>query len=54
MVGNVWQWTTDNRGLAKGGAWNFSPAMAEAYQRLFIAPSAAANYVGFRVVREIN
>lgn len=54
MVGNVWQWTTDKRGLAKGGAWNFSPAMAEAYQRLFIAPSGAANYVGFRVVREIN
>lgn len=54
MVGNVWQWTHDKRGLAKGGAWNFSPSMAEAYQRLFISPSAAANYVGFRVVREIN
>ncbi|WP_070969064.1 SUMF1/EgtB/PvdO family nonheme iron enzyme [Vibrio sonorensis] len=53
-VGNVWQWTEDSRGVAKGGAWNFAPSMASAHQKLFLAPSATANYVGFRVVREIN
>lgn len=53
VVGNVWQWTTDTRGLAKGGAWSFSPEMAKADSQLFIAPSAAANYVGFRVLREL-
>lgn len=53
VVGNVWQWTTDQRGLAKGGAWSFSPEMATADSQLFIAPSAAANYVGFRILREL-
>lgn len=53
VVGNVWQWTTDQRGLAKGGAWSFSPEMAKADSQLFIAPSAAANYVGFRILREL-
>ncbi|MFB9135431.1 SUMF1/EgtB/PvdO family nonheme iron enzyme [Vibrio olivae] len=53
-VGNVWQWTNDPRGVAKGGAWNFSPDMAAAHQQLFIEPSASANYVGFRVVRTVK
>ncbi|CAM3133689.1 putative structural maintenance of chromosomes protein fused with sulphatase-modifying factor [Vibrio fluvialis] len=53
VVGNVWQWTNDARGLAKGGAWSFSPEMAKAESELFISPSAAANYVGFRILREL-
>lgn len=53
MVGNVWQWTSDNPGIAKGGAWSFSPEMAKAYHQLFVSPSTAANYLGFRVLREL-
>ncbi|MCG9677752.1 SUMF1/EgtB/PvdO family nonheme iron enzyme [Vibrio sp. Isolate24] len=53
-VGNVWQWTSDARGLLKGGAWNFSPDMAAAHQQLSLSSSSAANYVGFRVVRDIH
>ncbi|MCK6264339.1 SUMF1/EgtB/PvdO family nonheme iron enzyme [Vibrio sp. ZSDE26] len=54
MIGNVWEWTNDRRGMSKGGAWSFSPAMASAHERLFVAPSSASNYVGFRIIREIN
>jgi formylglycine-generating enzyme required for sulfatase activity len=54
VVGNVWEWTANPQGLAKGGAWSFSPISAKAYKRLFTAPSTAANYIGFRVVREIK
>lgn len=53
-VGNVWQWTSSPRGIAKGGAWNFSPDMAAADKQLFLSPFSAANYLGFRVVRDIN
>ncbi|ASO30549.1 hypothetical protein CG015_14855 [Vibrio anguillarum] len=53
VVGNVWEWTNDSRGQAKGGAWSFSPATAAAYGNLFIAPATSANYVGFRVIREL-
>ncbi len=53
MVGNVWEWTNDPRGMAKGGAWSFSPEMAKADKQLFISPTTAANYVGFRVLREL-
>lgn len=53
-VGNVWQWTNSPTGVAKGGAWNFSPDMAAAGKQLVFASSSAANYVGFRVLREID
>ena len=53
-VGNVWQWTNSSQGIAKGGAWNFSPDKAVAHERIYLSPTSAANYVGFRVVREIN
>lgn len=53
-VGNVWQWTSSSRGIAKGGAWNFSPEMAAADKQLYLSPSSAANYLGFRVVRDIQ
>lgn len=54
VIGNVWEWTNDERGMARGGAWSFSPSAAKADNHLFIAPDTAANYVGFRVVREIH
>lgn len=53
MVGNVWEWTNDSRGVTKGGSWSFSPSQATAYSRLFLAPNTAANYVGFRILREL-
>ncbi|MFB9215939.1 SUMF1/EgtB/PvdO family nonheme iron enzyme [Vibrio sinaloensis] len=53
-VGNVWQWTNGSSGVAKGGAWNFSPDMAAADQQLILSTFAASNYLGFRVVRELN
>lgn len=53
VVGNVWEWTNDPVGKAKGGAWSFSPSTAAAHGKLFIAPATSANYVGFRVVREL-
>tara|TARA_Y100001960_G_scaffold177968_1_gene186639 strand:- start:269 stop:2095 length:1827 start_codon:yes stop_codon:yes gene_type:complete len=53
-VGNVWQWTNGSNGVAKGGAWNFSPEMAAADQQLILSTFTASNYLGFRVVRELN
>lgn len=53
-VGNVWQWTNGSSGIAKGGAWNFSPEMAAADQQLILSTFTASNYLGFRVVRELN
>lgn len=53
MVGNVWEWTNDSRGITKGGAWSFSPNQATAFSRLFLAPNTAANYVGFRILRQL-
>lgn len=53
MVGNVWEWTIIQKGLAKGGAWNFSPEEAKVFNELYVPPSTAANYLGFRVVREL-
>ncbi|MEZ9460763.1 formylglycine-generating enzyme family protein [Vibrio splendidus] len=53
MVGNVWEWTTIQKGLAKGGAWSFSPEKAKVFNELYVPPSTAANYLGFRVVREL-
>jgi formylglycine-generating enzyme required for sulfatase activity len=54
VVGNVWEWTNDSRGLAKGGAWSFSPIKAATDEKLFVDTNSAANYVGFRVIRAIK
>ncbi|MEQ6347185.1 SUMF1/EgtB/PvdO family nonheme iron enzyme [Vibrio cyclitrophicus] len=53
MVGNVWEWTTVQKGLAKGGAWSFSPEEAKVFNELYVPTSTAANYLGFRVLREL-
>ncbi|MBW3695262.1 PEGA domain-containing protein [Vibrio sp. T187] len=53
MVGNVWEWTNVNHGLAKGGAWSFSPNEAKAYSELNVSTSTSANYLGFRVLRQL-
>jgi len=54
VVGNVWEWTNDARGITKGGAWSFSPNQATGFSRLYIAPNTAANYVGFRILRQLQ
>ncbi|MDB1125659.1 SUMF1/EgtB/PvdO family nonheme iron enzyme [Vibrio algarum] len=53
VVGNVWEWTNDSKGVTKGGSWSFSPNQATGYSQLFIAPNTAANYVGFRILRQL-
>ena len=53
MVGNVWEWTTNNKGIAKGGAWSFSPEEAKVFNELYVPPTTAANHLGFRVLREL-
>lgn len=52
-VGNVWEWTNAKSGIVRGGAWNFAPTKAKAYESLELVPSTSANYTGFRVVREL-
>ena len=53
VVGNVWEWTNDSRGVTKGGSWSFSPNQATSHSQLFIAPNTASNYVGFRILRQL-
>lgn len=54
VAGNVWEWTNDARGVTKGGSWSFSPNQATGYSRLYIAPNTSANYVGFRILRQLQ
>ncbi|WP_104400833.1 SUMF1/EgtB/PvdO family nonheme iron enzyme [Vibrio penaeicida] len=54
MVGNVWEWTNNRYGSAKGGAWSFAPAKASAHESLEVAPESTTNYIGFRVVRMLT
>lgn len=53
VVGNVWEWTNDPRGITKGGAWSFSPNQATAFSKLYLAPNSPANYAGFRILRQL-
>lgn len=53
MVGNVWEWTSAPSGIAKGGAWSFSPSEAKAFSELHASSSTSANYLGFRVLRQL-
>ncbi|MGF1745494.1 SUMF1/EgtB/PvdO family nonheme iron enzyme [Vibrio minamisatsumaniensis] len=53
MVGNVWEWTNLQQGLAKGGAWSFSPEKSKVFSELHVPTTTAANYLGFRVLREL-
>lgn len=53
VVGNVWEWTNSPKGVTKGGAWSFSPTQATMDSSLSVLPTSSANYVGFRVLREL-
>ncbi|MDV7104851.1 SUMF1/EgtB/PvdO family nonheme iron enzyme [Vibrio sp. TH_r3] len=65
VVGNVWEWTKQpqgsqsnqeinaNQAIAKGGAWSFSPNQATAQSRLYLTPNTSANYLGFRILRQL-
>lgn len=54
IVGNVWEWTTDERSgspILKGGAFNFAASLARSAARLDMPAEFRANYVGIRVIR---
>ncbi|MFT5805887.1 MAG: sulfatase activating formylglycine-generating enzyme [Moritella dasanensis] len=51
-VGNVWELTSGTNLVARGGAWNFAPKLAQVDVRLELKPDFRANYVGFRALRE--
>lgn len=53
-VGNVWEWTTDERSgspVLKGGAYNFAASLARSAARLDMPSEFRSNYVGMRVIR---
>ncbi|MEJ6061504.1 SUMF1/EgtB/PvdO family nonheme iron enzyme [Aliivibrio salmonicida] len=52
-AGNVWEWTSSDSGIVRGGAWSFAPNKAKVYESLELNPSTSANYTGFRVVRSL-
>lgn len=55
VVGNVWEWTNPSQGevaTARGGAYNFAPALARMHVRLELFPEFSSNYLGFRVLRD--
>ncbi|MEI8609472.1 SUMF1/EgtB/PvdO family nonheme iron enzyme [Enterovibrio sp. Hal110] len=52
-AGNVWEWAGNQTPVARGGAWSFSPSSARVAERLELKSDLSANYVGFRVVRNI-
>ena len=51
-VGNVWELTSGNDLVARGGSWNFAPKLSQIDVRLALKPDFRANYVGFRALRE--
>jgi formylglycine-generating enzyme required for sulfatase activity len=53
-VGNVWEWINSPEGVAKGGAWSFAPSKATAAESMYVNPNSGANFLGLRLVREIN
>lgn len=52
-IGNVWEWAQSDLPVARGGAWNFSPSSARVAERLELTSDLSANYLGFRVIRNI-
>ncbi|WP_028021652.1 SUMF1/EgtB/PvdO family nonheme iron enzyme [Enterovibrio calviensis] len=52
-AGNVWEWAESQAPVARGGAWSFSPSSARVSERLELKSDLSANYLGFRVVRNI-
>ena len=51
-VGNVWELTSGENVVARGGSWNFAPSLARAPVRLELSSDFRSNYLGFRVLRE--
>ena len=51
-VGNVWELTSGDDVVARGGSWNFAPSLARAAVRLELSSNFRSNYLGFRVLRE--
>ncbi|WP_448211651.1 SUMF1/EgtB/PvdO family nonheme iron enzyme [Colwellia sp. MEBiC06753] len=51
-VGNVWELTSGDDVVARGGAWNFAPKLSRTTVRLSLPESFRSNYLGFRVVRD--
>lgn len=52
-AGNVWEWTKTKSGVVRGGSWSYAPSKARVFERLEQRPSISANYIGFRVVRDL-
>jgi hypothetical protein len=57
MAGNVWQWTSTEKGsgslIVKGGSWMDGPADLRVSNRRELDPSKGYVDVGFRLVREV-
>jgi hypothetical protein len=57
MAGNVWEWTSTDRGtgslIVKGGSWMDGPADLRVSNRREVDPSKRYVDVGFRLVREV-
>ena len=58
MAGNVWEWTSTDRGagnlIVKGGSWMDGPADLRVSNRREVDPSKGYVDVGFRLVREVT
>ncbi|MCC5855848.1 MAG: SUMF1/EgtB/PvdO family nonheme iron enzyme [Idiomarina sp.] len=53
-VGNVWEWTADDRSgtpVLKGGSYNFAASLARAASRIEMPADFRSNYIGVRVIR---
>jgi formylglycine-generating enzyme required for sulfatase activity len=58
MLGNVWEWTSDNydagRKVVRGGSWSNGTGLVRASYRLRLEPSIRIDDVGFRCVGEFR
>jgi formylglycine-generating enzyme required for sulfatase activity/energy-coupling factor transporter ATP-binding protein EcfA2 len=57
MLGNVWEWTSDEYAGAKvvrGGSWYYNSRYVRASDRFRLVPSERVNVIGFRCVGEFR